>query len=225
MLHKSSERSSLVSGPGLNSSPPGAKNPGVFAWFNNNLSLGTPNLCGTRFPWPALAPALSPGRWAAFPTYAVGLKNGAGGTCHLFPKDRGLYLHPAICKLISGQVRFQSSERACSSLSQSAVAVVEGPISTASHSTIVVMSLSIPGLSSYLPTFSIPNLGSLFLLGSLSMSEPLREVGKNHVAFLIGTSPYLWDISSSPFSESLKLMKVFLVSLISFLSIHPQGPI
>ena len=31
--------SSLVSGPGLNSSPPGAKNPGVFAWFNNNLSL------------------------------------------------------------------------------------------------------------------------------------------------------------------------------------------
>ena len=28
---KSSERSSLVSGPGLNSSPPGAKNPGVFA--------------------------------------------------------------------------------------------------------------------------------------------------------------------------------------------------
>ena len=31
LLHKSSERSSLVSGPGLNSSPPGAKNPGVFA--------------------------------------------------------------------------------------------------------------------------------------------------------------------------------------------------
>ena len=30
LLHKSSERSSLVSGPGLNSSPPGAKNPGVF---------------------------------------------------------------------------------------------------------------------------------------------------------------------------------------------------
>ena len=29
MLHKSSERSSLLSGPGLNSSPPGAKNPGV----------------------------------------------------------------------------------------------------------------------------------------------------------------------------------------------------
>ena len=27
LLHKSSERSSLVSGPGLNSSPPGAKNP------------------------------------------------------------------------------------------------------------------------------------------------------------------------------------------------------
>ena len=38
LLHKSSEWSSLVSGPGLNSSPPGAKNPGVFVWFNNNLS-------------------------------------------------------------------------------------------------------------------------------------------------------------------------------------------
>ena len=30
LLHKSSERSSLVSGPRLNSSPPGAKNPSVF---------------------------------------------------------------------------------------------------------------------------------------------------------------------------------------------------
>ena len=39
LLHKSSEPSSLVSGPGLNSSPPGAKNPGVFVWFNNNLSV------------------------------------------------------------------------------------------------------------------------------------------------------------------------------------------
>ena len=39
LLHKSSEPSSLVSGPRLKSSPPGAKNPGVFAWFNNNLSL------------------------------------------------------------------------------------------------------------------------------------------------------------------------------------------
>ena len=29
MLHKSSERSSLVSGPGLDSSPLGAKNPGI----------------------------------------------------------------------------------------------------------------------------------------------------------------------------------------------------
>ena len=38
LLHKSSEQSSLVSGPGLNS-PPGAKNPSVFAWFNNNLSV------------------------------------------------------------------------------------------------------------------------------------------------------------------------------------------
>ena len=38
LLHKSSELSSLVPGPGLNSSPPGAKNPSVFAWINNNLS-------------------------------------------------------------------------------------------------------------------------------------------------------------------------------------------
>ena len=37
-LHKSSEWSSLVSGPRLNFSPLGAKNNGVFAWFNNNLS-------------------------------------------------------------------------------------------------------------------------------------------------------------------------------------------
>ena len=188
--------------------------------------LGAPNLCGTRFPWPALAPALSPGRWAPFPKYAVGLKNGAGDTCCLFPKDGGLYLHPAVHELISGQVRFQSFERARSNLSQSAAAVVEEPISTASHSTIVVMSLSTPRLSSDLSTFSIPNLGSLFPLGSLSMSEPLREAGKeSHIALLIGSSPYLWDISSSPPSESLKLMNVFLLSLISFLSIPHQGPI
>ena len=37
-FHKSSEQSSFVSGPGLNSSPPEAKNPGVFSWVNNNLS-------------------------------------------------------------------------------------------------------------------------------------------------------------------------------------------
>ena len=30
LLHKSSQQSSLVSGPGLNSSPPEAKNPGIF---------------------------------------------------------------------------------------------------------------------------------------------------------------------------------------------------
>ena len=30
LLHKSSERSSHITGPGLNSSPPGAKNPSVF---------------------------------------------------------------------------------------------------------------------------------------------------------------------------------------------------
>ena len=39
LLHKSSERSSLVSGPGLNSSPLEAKNPGIFLWVSNNLSL------------------------------------------------------------------------------------------------------------------------------------------------------------------------------------------
>ena len=39
LLHKSCEQSSLVFGPGLNSSPPEAKNPGVFSWVNNNLSL------------------------------------------------------------------------------------------------------------------------------------------------------------------------------------------
>ena len=39
LLHKSSEWSSLVSGPVLYSSPLGAKNPGVFVWFNNNLSI------------------------------------------------------------------------------------------------------------------------------------------------------------------------------------------
>ena len=37
LLHKSSERSSLISGPRLNS-PPEAKNPSIFAWFSNNLS-------------------------------------------------------------------------------------------------------------------------------------------------------------------------------------------
>ena len=38
LLHKSSERSILVSGPGLNSSLE-AKNPGVFAWFSNTESF------------------------------------------------------------------------------------------------------------------------------------------------------------------------------------------
>ena len=47
MLHKSSEWSSLVSGPGLNLSPPEAKNPGVL-YFSNSLSL------------PCIAMALSP---------------------------------------------------------------------------------------------------------------------------------------------------------------------
>ena len=36
LLYKSSEQSSLISGPRLNS-PLEAKNPSVFAWFSNNL--------------------------------------------------------------------------------------------------------------------------------------------------------------------------------------------
>ena len=39
LLHKSSEWPSLVSGPGLNSSPLEAKNSSVFAWFSNNFSI------------------------------------------------------------------------------------------------------------------------------------------------------------------------------------------
>ena len=38
LLHKSSEQASVVSDPGLNSSPPEAKNPGVFS-FSNKLSV------------------------------------------------------------------------------------------------------------------------------------------------------------------------------------------
>ena len=38
LLHRSSEGSSLISGPQLNSSPLEAKNPGVFGSFSNNLS-------------------------------------------------------------------------------------------------------------------------------------------------------------------------------------------
>ena len=38
LFHKSSARSSLISGPGLNSSPLEAKNPEVFASFSNSLS-------------------------------------------------------------------------------------------------------------------------------------------------------------------------------------------
>ena len=40
-LHKSSKQSNLISGPGLNSSPPGAKNPGIMIQqqtFNTMLS-------------------------------------------------------------------------------------------------------------------------------------------------------------------------------------------
>ena len=45
LLHKSSERSSLVSGPGLNSSPPEAKNPGGFSWVSNNFSIPKKKKC------------------------------------------------------------------------------------------------------------------------------------------------------------------------------------
>ena len=40
LLHKSSERSSLVTGPGLNSSPPEAKNPGLFCGSATTVHLG-----------------------------------------------------------------------------------------------------------------------------------------------------------------------------------------
>ena len=49
LLHKSSERSSLVCGPRLNSSPPEAKNPGVFAWFNNFSNLPAMQETWVRF--------------------------------------------------------------------------------------------------------------------------------------------------------------------------------
>ena len=48
LLYKSSEQSSLISGPGLNSSPPEAKNPGVFSWLSNNLSVSVVKTLG---PW------------------------------------------------------------------------------------------------------------------------------------------------------------------------------
>ena len=40
LLHKSFERSSLVTGPRLNSSPPGAKNPGIFHGSATAFHLG-----------------------------------------------------------------------------------------------------------------------------------------------------------------------------------------
>ena len=51
LLHKSSEQSSLVSGPGLNSSPLEAKNPGVFSWFSNNLSILKPQILASHRLW------------------------------------------------------------------------------------------------------------------------------------------------------------------------------
>ena len=41
LLHKSSEWSSLISGPGFNSSPPEARNPDNFAWFSNNVWMSS----------------------------------------------------------------------------------------------------------------------------------------------------------------------------------------
>ena len=105
LSHKSSERSSLISGPRLDSSPPGAKNPGVFAWFNNNLSAtswsaayqAAPSMGFSRYPWkvrggtphhwsgvPLPFPG-TPGKWGvALPTTGVG--------CHcLLQHWTGLY--------------------------------------------------------------------------------------------------------------------------------------
>ena len=99
LLHKSSERSSLISGPGLNSSPPGAKNPGVFAWFNNNLSATSwsaayqapPSMGFSRHPWkmrggaphhwsgvPLPPPTLN---WSVSNTVWGAIKQGAEGEC------------------------------------------------------------------------------------------------------------------------------------------------
>ena len=61
LLHKSSEQSSLVSGPRLNSSPPEAKNPGV---FSNNLSNAAPTGWGLN-----TVLTLVPATWFKF-TYA-----------------------------------------------------------------------------------------------------------------------------------------------------------
>ena len=49
LLHKSSEWSSLVSGPRLNSPPPEAKNPRVFVWFNNFSNLPAMQETRVRF--------------------------------------------------------------------------------------------------------------------------------------------------------------------------------
>ena len=49
LLHESSERSSFISGPGLNSSPLEAKNPGVFLRFSKNLSLPALTPCKSAF--------------------------------------------------------------------------------------------------------------------------------------------------------------------------------
>ena len=61
LLHKSSERSSLVSGPRLNSSPPAAKNPSI---FSNNLSNAAPTGWGLN-----TVLTLVPAMWFKF-TYA-----------------------------------------------------------------------------------------------------------------------------------------------------------
>ena len=54
MLHKSSERSSLVSGPRLNSSPPGTKNPGVVIQqqpFNGMITHLKPDVLECEVKW------------------------------------------------------------------------------------------------------------------------------------------------------------------------------
>ena len=51
LLHKSSQQSSLISGPKLNSSPPEAKNPSIFVWFSNNLQSHDPFSLPVCFIW------------------------------------------------------------------------------------------------------------------------------------------------------------------------------
>ena len=99
LLHKSSEWSRLVSGPGLNSSLPEAKNPGIFLQFSNNLSLCSVFLLWDWHwlsDWPALS--LPASRWShglspdSSVSVNVATKPAGGGTA---PRP-GLLTNPSL---------------------------------------------------------------------------------------------------------------------------------